>query len=99
MQIHPYLDLDEQAETIVCRKCQNEFCRGNENYKEYAVMRTGPVEELYPVYEPPDEILGRETDLEFRQFYCPGCGRLLDTEFALEDDPLIHDIEIDMSAV
>lgn len=33
-------------------------------------------------------------DVEIRQFTCPGCGALLDSETALPDDPFLDDIVI-----
>ena len=30
---------------------------------------------------------------EFRQFFCSGCGGLIENEIALADDPVLHDIE------
>ena len=30
----------------------------------------------------------------FRQFFCPGCGALIENEVARENDPVLHDIEL-----
>jgi acetone carboxylase gamma subunit len=30
----------------------------------------------------------------FRQFYCPGCGALVENEVARADDPVLRDIEV-----
>ena len=30
----------------------------------------------------------------FRQFFCPGCGTLIENEVARENDPVLHDIEL-----
>jgi acetone carboxylase gamma subunit len=30
----------------------------------------------------------------FRQFYCPGCAALLNTEVALRGEPILWDVEI-----
>jgi acetone carboxylase gamma subunit len=37
---------------------------------------------------------------EFRQFFCPGCGALVENEIAIASDPVLRDIavEIDTSA-
>ena len=32
--------------------------------------------------------------IELRQFLCPGCGTLLETEIAPESDPTLRDIEL-----
>lgn len=31
-------------------------------------------------------------DLELRQFFCPSCAGLLDTEVALPEDPFLYDV-------
>jgi acetone carboxylase gamma subunit len=31
----------------------------------------------------------------FRQFYCPGCGALVENEVARAEDPLLRDIELE----
>ena len=33
------------------------------------------------------------------EFYCPGCGTQIDTEYLPPGHPLTHDIEIDMDAL
>jgi acetone carboxylase gamma subunit len=30
----------------------------------------------------------------FRQFFCPGCGALIENEVARESDAVLHDIEV-----
>jgi acetone carboxylase gamma subunit len=30
----------------------------------------------------------------YRQFYCPGCLRRLETEVCLKDEPILHDVEV-----
>jgi len=30
----------------------------------------------------------------FRQFFCPGCGALIENEVARDSDPVLHDIEL-----
>jgi len=32
----------------------------------------------------------------FRQFFCPGCGALIENEIARADDPVLRDIELDL---
>ena len=32
----------------------------------------------------------------FRQFFCPGCGALVENEVARADDPVLRDIELDI---
>lgn len=99
MQIHEYLELDSDAETISCSECGHELCDADRNYKEYSAMRTSPVTEAGPVFHPPGNILGTDPGYEFREWFCPDCGVLFDHRFALEGDRIVHDIEIDLEAL
>lgn len=99
MQIHEYLELDPDAETISCSECGHELCDADQNYKEYSAMRTGPVTEAGPVFHSPENILGTDPGYEFREWFCPDCGVLFDHRFALEGDRIVHDIEIDIEAL
>lgn len=99
MQIQKYLDLNEEELTISCRKCGETLCNADENYKEHSAMRTGPVTDAGPAFEPSKKLLGQDPNLEFRQFFCPSCGVLFDHEFAREDDPILHDIEVDVDSI
>lgn len=99
MKIHEYLDLDPDAETISCSECSTELCNADQNYKEYSAMRTGPVTDAGPLFNPPEDILGTDPGYEFRQWFCPNCGVLFDHRFALEDDRIVHDIEIKPDAL
>ena len=41
--------------------------------------------------EPKDHI---NDDVVFRQFYCPGCGTLIENEVSIASDPPLMDISI-----
>jgi acetone carboxylase gamma subunit len=99
MQIHEYLELDPDSETISCSECGERLCDADQNYKEHSAMRTGPVTDAGPVFKPPADILNEDPGYEFRQWFCPNCAVLFDHRFALEDDRIVHDIEIDLESV
>ncbi|MFC7157050.1 acetone carboxylase subunit gamma [Halomarina halobia] len=99
MKIHEYLELDAQAATISCSECGEVLCDADQNYKEHSSMRTGPVTDAGPLFQPPERVLGSDPGYEFREWFCPGCGVLFDHRFALEGDRIIHDIEIDVEAL
>jgi len=98
-EIHEYLELDPDARTIACRKCGEEICDADANYKEHAAIRTGPITDAGPVFTPPEKIYDRDPDIEFRQFFCPGCAVLLDYEVVPADEPILHDLEIDVESL
>jgi len=96
MQIHEYLELDVESNTIICRKCDEAICDGDENYKRHVALKQLDVQDLGPAFSPAEEILGVESGLELRRYACPNCGILLDHMVAKQDDDIIHDIEIDV---
>lgn len=96
MQIHRYLDLNEERNTIVCRNCRETLCDATENYREHAALRTRPLQEAGPAFVSAEQKLGEDKSLEFREFFCPNCAVLLQADFARSDDPILHDIEINV---
>ena len=51
-----------------------------------------PVSKSNPLVGEPDKFI--DDPVVFRVFYCPGCGSQIDNEIALENDPILHDMEI-----
>jgi acetone carboxylase gamma subunit len=35
-----------------------------------------------------------DDDVVFRQFFCPGCGRLIENEVAGKTDPVLQDLQL-----
>lgn len=96
MEINEYLELDPEAERIACGECGEDLCDARDNYKEHTALRTGPLTDAGPVFDAPEEIYEDPPDIEFRQFFCPNCATLFDYEIALKNDPILHDVEIDL---
>lgn len=99
MEIHEYLDLDVEAETINCNECGQHLCHAEDNYKHYCAMETIPLADVGPGFEAPGELLNTDQNVEFRKFYCPSCAVLIEHEIARAEDPILHDIEIDLTTV
>ncbi|MFB6172889.1 MAG: acetone carboxylase subunit gamma [Haloarculaceae archaeon] len=99
IEIHEYLELDPEARTISCLECGEQLCDADQNYKKHSAMRTGPVTDIGPVFTDPEEIYEEAPDVEFRQFFCPNCATLLDYEVVPEDEPILHDLDIDVDKI
>lgn len=101
MQIHHYLNLNTETKTIVCRECGEHLCDADQNYKEHVMMQViEPSDGVpTPAFDAPEDILGERKDIEIRQFYCPNCGVLFDHQFALNDWPILHDMELDQDSI
>ncbi len=69
---------------VGCRACRHTLVRVQEPWKPHAVMRERRFRDIDPIYTTNHELL-------LREFFCPGCGALLDTEVALPGDPFLDD--------
>ena len=83
-----------EGEVYVCR-CGNVLGDAHRNFKEFTVMEEGPIHEA-GLRVNPYRVGGR---FVFRQFYCPNCLVRLETEVAQKDEPILWDIDIELSAV
>ena len=75
---------DGESARTQCTWCGHELGAGRQRWKDRVVVRALPM-----------EAAGRFRDgaegLVLRQFYCPRCATLLDTEVVLETDPPLYD--------
>ena len=87
MRISPTLDIAETdaGKAIVCSNCGTSLGPVGEPWKPHAVLREWPIR---------DRGAGNidEERVMIREFGCPDCGALLDTETALKGDPFLDDV-------
>jgi N-methylhydantoinase B len=77
-----------------CAKCAADLGPIRENYKEHCVRREADISAANPnIGDYRRYIDDRPV---FRQFFCPGCGALVENEIARADDEVLRDIELDM---
>ena len=79
------------SKTIRCTRCGYDLCPATENHKLHARMHEGPVQEPGPYVNP--HHLGGDKFV-FRQFYCPNCMALINTEVALRGEPIVWDVQL-----
>ncbi len=75
-----------------CSRCDADLGPLEANYKEHAAQETRDVGASNPLVGDPSRFI--DDPVEFRQFYCPGCGSLLENEIAVASDPILADIEL-----
>jgi len=75
-----------------CAKCSADLGAVGANYKDGCVRSDRPIEESNPLVGDPKRFI--DPLPRFRQFCCPGCGLLVENEIALEDEPLLRDVEL-----
>jgi len=75
-----------------CRGCQTDLGSVRTNYKLACARLDAPIRSANPnIGDWKRYIDDRPV---FRQFFCPGCGRLIENEIARADDPLLEDIAV-----
>ena len=77
-----------------CAKCATDLGHISGNYKEHAVRQDNDIRTANPNIGDYRRYIDERPI--FRQFFCPGCGALLENEIAREGDPVLRDIELTM---
>ena len=97
VQITEHLDIDLEKELWCCHGCGHELISARENYKEgcllydrdpgtvYNPVITGPV-----TFAPPSEWI------RIVEYYCPGCGTMIENDLLPPGHPIFRDIELDI---
>lgn len=81
-----------EGDRVHCRMCATEIGARDADYKSGLVRRDQPVTAAGPLITSPRHHV--DAELQFRQFSCPGCATLVETEIARAEDPVLRDIEL-----
>jgi len=90
------LDLRREKDGLYlcCAKCAAGLGPLRDNYKDHCVRLESDASAANPnIGDYRRYIDDRPV---FRQFFCPGCGALVENEVARAEDPVLRDIELDM---
>ena len=101
IRITEYLDVDLDRELWCCHVCGRDLVSARENYKQGCVVAERDPQTIYPpVYPDADWPLTVAPGYGvFVEFYCPGCGTMVENELLPEGYPPTHDIEIDIDVL
>jgi acetone carboxylase, gamma subunit len=97
IRVTEYLDLDVDREQWTCNRCGRALGPARENYKKGCLLYDRDPREIHPPLVTgefnfsPDPLWVRIVE-----FYCPGCGTQIETEYLPPGHPITHDIEIDL---
>lgn len=99
--ITEYLEIDLDHTMWHCRRCGQALISADKNYKEGCLVYARDPATLYP-----PEVEGEGYSFSpssslcrFVEFYCPGCGTLIETEVLPPGHPPTHDIELDLDSL
>ncbi|TDU28012.1 acetophenone carboxylase [Panacagrimonas perspica] len=95
-----YLDLDIDRELWLCHTCDHALISARENYKKGCLVAERDPREIHaPVLEGAYSFSPDPDWSRIVEFYCPECGRQIETEYLPPGHPITHDIELDVDSL
>jgi acetophenone carboxylase len=105
-EITEYLYIDLDREMWCCNRCGAELISARDNYKKGCLVYGRDPREIHNPIEtegfaktPREGFVGLCSDptwVVILEFYCPGCGVIVETESLPLGHPITHDIELDI---
>lgn len=90
-RINEYLEIiEEKGEKFIRCRCSYVISPAIENYKNHVLWNDFPLSKAGPYINPYK--IGQDRFV-FREFYCPKCLTLLDTEVALKGEQPLWDVQ------
>lgn len=77
---------------IRCGRCDHVLGPAGRNFKLGALVRDVPLSEGNPTLR--DPAIYTDSTVVLRQFICPGCGTMLETEIAVDGAPPQWDVRV-----
>ena len=100
IRITEYLDLDVDRERWMCNRCSHDLGSARENYKKGCLLYDRDPREVHaPLVSGPFNFSPDPQWVRIVEFYCPGCGTQVETEYLPPGHPITHDIEIDVDSL
>lgn len=100
LHIAEYVDADLDTERWHCHSCSHELGSVREDYKKGLLIGERDPREIHaPGFEGDYTFAPKGGWIRILEFYCPGCGRQIETEYLPEGHPLTHDTELDIDSL
>jgi acetophenone carboxylase len=97
IHITEYVDLDIDAEVWACSRCGHLLGSARESYKKGCLLYDRDPREIHPPIVSGEFNFSPDPQwVRIVEYYCPGCGAQVETEYLPPGHPIIHDIEIDL---
>src|SRR5213595_2909741 len=99
-KITEYIDLDLDKKYWVCNKCDHEIISADQNFKKGLLIYERDPREIHQPHLEGEHTFSPDPNwVRLLEFYCPGCGTMVETETLAVGHPITHDIEIDLANV
>ena len=97
IRVTEYLDLNLDQERWHCNRCRHDLGSARENYKKGCLLYDRDPREIHnPIVSGQFSFAPDPLWVRIVEFYCPGCGTQIETEYLPPGHPLTHDIEINL---
>ena len=97
VMITEYLDIDLDEEKRYCSSCGRVLIDAEENYKKGCLVYSKDPREVHnPVFEGEYNFAPDPNWVRIIEFYCPGCGVQIETEYLPLGHPVTQDISLDL---
>ncbi|MBI4518609.1 MAG: acetone carboxylase subunit gamma [Deltaproteobacteria bacterium] len=101
--ITEYLRIDLDTEQWQCRRCEHVIGPARRNYKEGLLVYDRDPREIHkPLLDPAKYRFTFSPHPDWcriLEYYCPGCGVMVETEYTVPGHPPLHDLDLDLDAL
>lgn len=97
-----YLQIDLDRELWLCRVCEHEIGAARSPYKEGLLVHVRDPREIHrPILDPAYEFTFAPDPawVSILEYYCPGCGTMVEVEYLPPGHPPLNDMEFDLDAL
>jgi acetone carboxylase gamma subunit len=100
IRVTEYLDLELESERWICNRCNHILGPARENYKKGCLLYDRDPREVHtPIVDGQFSFSPDPLWVRIVEFYCPGCGTQIETEYLPPGHPITWDIEIDVDSL
>lgn len=97
-----YLQIDLDRERWLCRVCEHDIGPARGMYKEGLLVHARDPREVHkPILDPSYEFTFAPDPkwVQILEYYCPGCGAMVEVEYLTPGHPPLNDMEFDIDAL
>jgi len=99
-KITEYINLDVKNKQWLCNTCDHNLGNAEDSYKKGLLLYNRDPGEIHDPHVEGEYTFSPDANwVRIVEFYCPGCGTMVETETLAVGHPLTHDIEIDLDNI
>ena len=100
IRVTEYLDLELDREQWLCNRCGHVLGPARDDYKKHCLLYNRDPREVHsPIVDGKYSFAPDPLWVRIVEFYCPGCGVQMETEYLPAGHPITRDIEIDIDSL